>query len=283
VKFSDHGPSTQWAALKYQGAKFAEVWFKPADDPHGLLIRIPQESFQIPGIGEQLTLANLLMAVNIVPAEVASWHLGDVLHAGINGANPEFATPLAPPQVSHIEIHVRMVPAGEGADSAPNWHELEACWKTILGLEASVDTLRISMESLRNELQSAWSKPLTMEEKTYAPRADVAQWTKAKNRIHNVLPKMRDFIHRATWALGAPERKRLDEIHKTHIQPHVPFPEMADVRRQLEDLRKDRQVLSAFGKQIFQECRAMAAQIHGTLRALQQNAAAAAHKKKGAG
>src|SRR5262245_66009071 len=98
------------------------------------------------------------------------------------------------------------------------------------------------MDGQRAELEAAFKKPLTVEEKIHALQADVAQWGKAKNRIHFALPKVREFIHRATWALGLPERKRLEELFKSHIEPRVPFPEMDDVREQLEHLQKDRQV-----------------------------------------
>ncbi len=63
----------QWAALKYRGEKFAEVWFKPEGDPLALTFRIPAESFQLPGMAQLLTLENLLKAVAIAPEEVASW------------------------------------------------------------------------------------------------------------------------------------------------------------------------------------------------------------------
>jgi hypothetical protein len=137
------------------------------------------------------------------------------------------------------------------------------------------------MESLVNELQSAWNRQLTMEEKTYAARADVAQWNKAKGRVHIALPKMRDFIHRATWMIGAPERKRLEDIYKSHVQAHVPFADVDAVLRQLEDLRKDRQVLESFGRSTYQQCRNIAAEIQGAYAAAQRSAVANARRKKG--
>src|SRR5215510_11616375 len=127
------------------------------------------------------------------------------------------------------ESHPAAVDPVEGAgDKVPEvvWQDLEARWNSILGLEASIDRLRISMESLRSELESSRGRQLKSEEKFYALNADVAQWNKAKSRAHHALPKMREFIHRAVWALGAPERKKLDELFKTCIEPRVPCPEM---------------------------------------------------------
>ena len=94
--------------------------------------------------------------------------------------------------------------------------------------------------------------------------------------------KVREFIHRSTWATGAPERKELEELLKTHVRPRVPFPRVDQVVDQLENLLKDRQVLSAQGVSVYQECKSVAAEVQGTLRTLQGNAAANATKKRGA-
>lgn len=163
------------------------------------------------------------------------------------------------------------------------WQALEAVWTTILGLETSIDTLRMSLDSVRSEMEAAFRKSLNVEEKVHALQADVAQWTKAKNRVHYALPKVREFIHRATWAQATPERKKLEEIVRTHIQPRVPLPEMDDVRDQLGHLQKDRQVLFAQGTSVNQECRAILADIQRAVSALQRNAADRARQKRSAG
>ena len=131
-------------------------------------------------------------------------------------------------------------------------------------------------------METAVRASLTADEKVHALNADVAQWTKAKSRVHYALPKVKEFIHRATWALGTPERKKLEELFKDHVQPQVPFPEMDKVPEQLEFLLKDRQILSAHGVAVSQECASIAAEIQGVLRTLQSNAAANARKKMSA-
>ena len=57
---------------------------------------------------------------------------------------------------------------------------------------------------------------------------------------------------------------------------------MNRVLQQLENLQKDRQVLSAHGMTVYHECKSIAAHVQGALRTLQSNAAANARKKKGA-
>ncbi len=300
MSFSEQPPSKQWLPLKRGEKKLAEVWFKPEGEPFGLTFRIPRESFPILGMGQQLTLERLLKAVAIVPEEVESWHQGDVSHAGMNGANPELRHPLPPPpqHFTQMEIHVRLYPppapqaaapapeaAAPNESSAPEipldrWQEIEARWKALLVLEVAIDTVRISMEGLLAEMEGALTRSLTMEEKVHAPRADVAQWSKAKDRIRFALPKMKDFIHRATWIAGSPERKRLEELYKDHIEPHVPFPQMHEVLKQLDDLIKDRQVLSSQGQTVYNSCKGVSTDFQVSARTLHSNAAANARKKK---
>ena len=162
------------------------------------------------------------------------------------------------------------------------WQALEACWKTILGLETSIDTLRVSMDGLRAELEAAFKKSLAVEEKIHALQVDVVQWNKAKTRIHYALPKVRDYIHRAIWASGAPERKRLEEILEKHIAPRIPLPEIDQVHEQLGHLQKDRQVLFGLGNSVYQEGRGILAEVQRALSTLQRNAADRARQKRSA-
>ena len=293
MNFSEQPPSKQWAALKYRGEKFAEVWFKPDGQPLDLAFRIPQESFHIPGIGELLTAENLLKAVGVAAQEVESWRREGASCSGTGESDSELRNPLpAPPQgVTHLNLYVHLKPPPQAVAPAEGrepevpeakWHDLEARWKAVLELEASMDTLRISMESLRAEMEAASRRTLTPDEKVHALNADVAQWNKAKSRVHYALPKVREFIHRSTWVTGAPERKRLEELFKSHIRPRVPFPQMDKTAEQLENLLKDWQVLSAHGVTVHQECKSVAADVQGALRTLQSNAAANAVKQRGA-
>jgi len=269
VNFSEHPPSKQWAALKFRGEPFAEVWFKPEGEPFALTFRIPRTSFDIPGIDQLLTAENLLKGVGIAPEEVESWW-----HEG--GDETELGQPLPPPpqDAPYLNLHVSLNPPSEPEITETRWQELESRWNAILGLEASIDTLRMSMETLRGELEGASRRTLAAEEKVNALNADVAQWNKAKSRVHHAVPKLRDAIHRSTWAAGTPERKRLEELFKDHVGPRIPFPEVDQVLDQLENLLKDRQVLSSISMSAYQECKAVAADVQGALRTLQSNAAA---------
>lgn len=162
------------------------------------------------------------------------------------------------------------------------WQTLQARWRAILGVEASIETMRLSLESVRGEMENAFRKQLNVEEKVHALQSDVAQWNKAKSRVHYALPKVREFIHRATWAPGIPERKRMEVIVKEHIEPQIPFPELDKVSDQLDFLQKDRQVLSTSGHSLHQECRGIIAEIQRALSSLQRNAVTRARAQRDA-
>jgi uncharacterized protein YoxC len=242
---------------------------------------------------QRLTTENLLKAVALATEEVESWCQGGVSHSALNGSSSQLRNPLAPPpqDVSHLDIYVRLKPSPQAVVrnescereiASAKWQDLEARWKAIWGLEATMDTLRISMEGVRAEMEGLLKRMLTTEEKLHALAADVAQWNKAKTRVHYALPKAKEFIHRATWAKGTPERKRLDELFKNASGAHLSLPQMDEMMEELEILRKDRQVLSAQGVTVYQECKTISADIQEALRRLQSNAATRAWKKRGA-
>lgn len=173
-------------------------------------------------------------------------------------------------------------PSSEPEVAPEKWQALEARWKSILALETGIESMRLRMEGVRSQMESAFRQGLQVDEKVHGLQADVLQWNKAKNRVHHALPKVKEFVHRATWALGVPERKKLAEVFETFIGPQVPFPELDKVPEQLDGLLKDRQVLSAQGAAVDQECRLILAEIQRALRTLQTNAAARAREKRDA-
>jgi hypothetical protein len=273
--------------LKYHGERIAEAWFKPEGEPFALTFRIPLRSFQIADIRQRLTAENLLKAVGIAIEEVDSWHHGS------DESLSELGQPLPPPphDEAYFHVHVRLkapalaVAQGAGGESeipAEKWQEAEARWNAILGVEATMDTLRISMESLRSEMDAASKHTLATEDKQHAVSADMAQWTKVKSRLVYALPKLREFIHRATWALGTPERKKLEEFFKNTDRSQVALAELEDVQKQLDALLKERQVLSTLGATVYQDGKRMTGEVQGALRTLRSNSAANAQKKKNA-
>jgi len=294
VNFSEQPVSTRWTALTHQGKKLAEVWFKPEGEPFVLAFRVPQSSFQNPHVSQLLTLESLLKAVGIAREEVESWRLGSVCHDGQSGANPELKQPLPGPApgVARLEVYVCIrqplqvvAPEETPQTKIPSTKEQDTVtrWSAILGLEASIDGLRMAVEGVRAELESAWKKPLSPEERLHALRADVHQWTKAKARVPFTLPKVREFVHRATWVIGTPERKKLGELFKNLLEQNIPLPEMDRLPNELENLLKDLQILSSQGNAVYQECKNVSAEMQGALTRLKNNASTSACRNRNAG
>jgi hypothetical protein len=288
VNFSERPSSTDWAALNYKGQTIAEVWFKPEGNPHGLTFRLPRKTFQIPEMARLLTVENLLKTVGIARAEVESWEQEGQSHSD----SADLARPLTQPEeeIPHLEIHVRLkapvqeIAAQESDEStipAATWQKLEARWYAILNFESTMDSMRISMEGLRAEMEAASTKMLNTEEKLHASNADVLQWNQAKSRVIFSLPKARDYIHRSIWAKGVPERKELEDLFKRDAdRSQISAAQLEKVQRQLEGLLKDRQVLSGQGTTVYNECKRILSEVQGTLRTLQSNAATNALNKR---
>jgi hypothetical protein len=286
VEFAERAPSDDWTALSLAGEEIAEAWFKPEGEASTLLVRVPRSRFETEDITQLLTLEDLLRAAAIPSACVDLWQVGEESHLGLGGANPELKRLLPPPSAdaTHLTIRIRLKGAsGEGTEgdiSPEQWQALEAKWKAILGVEASIEGLRHGLDSLRVEMESEFRKSLNVEHKVHALQADVANWTRAKSRVHYALPKAREFIHRAVWALGVPERKRLEEVHRAHIEPRIPFAGLDQVRVELDHLQKDRQVLASVGAAVSQECRGILSEIRQSLSTLQRNAVENSRRKR---
>jgi uncharacterized protein YoxC len=268
-----------WVTLTHNGEAIAEAWSMPEGGRDTLVFLVPRERL------EQVTIETLLIAAQVSKDDVESWRLGegsDGTHFGLNQP-----LPLPSSDDTHLTVYVTLKsPVAVGGEekivTPEQWQAIEALWKTILGLEAAIDASRLGMDGLRSEMESSLKKQLSVDEKTNALQNDVTQWSKAKTRIQHALPKLREFVHRATFALAAPERKRFDDIVKNHLEPRIPFPEVDRLREQLEHLQKDRQVLLAQGNAVNHECRGIISEVQRALNSLQRNAADRAAKKRSA-
>ncbi|MBY0229151.1 MAG: hypothetical protein K2W96_07740 [Gemmataceae bacterium] len=272
MNFAELPPSTRWAALKHAGEAIAEVWFKPEGEPHALLFRIPRSAFD--RLGPRLTAAALLKAVGLAPGEVDSWQHDGPPTGGLGD-------PLPLPEGERLTLAVALKPLPPDP-LADRWQALRARWEAILGMEAGVETIRIGMEGLRSEMEGEASRGLTTDEKLNALNADVLAWNKLQSRLRHAIPKAKEFIHRATWAAGAQDRKDIEEVVEKHVKPGVPFDGMDRFSDQLDALLKDRQLLSAQGVTVQQECRSLLSEVQGALRTVQAGAARNAQQKRGA-
>jgi hypothetical protein len=286
VSVSESLLSTEWVTLTHQGEEVAEAWVMPEGDGSTAVFLVPRTRLEVAGATDRVSVETLLAAARLSMDDVESWRLGD-------GADPGLSQPLPPPPADddQLTVYVRLKPPTRAADDnsvvpeipLETWQALDSVWKAILGLEASIDSARLSVDALRGEMDSAFRRSLNVDEKNNALQADVSQWTKAKSRLHHAIPKAREFVHRATFALAVAERKRLGELVRTHIEPRVPFAGVDQVREQLEHLQKERQVLFSQGNTVSQDCRGLLDEVQRAVRALQQNAANRARQKRSEG
>jgi hypothetical protein len=211
------------------------------------------------------------------PSEVIA-----ALSAGDTG-DSEAETP-RPPTETVATLPTEQSETQSGVSPVPEatWQQLQLHWKAILGIEASIETVRRSTANLVNELETLLQASLTIEERTDATRMDITSWERAKKRIPFSLPKLNDFIHRAVWAATAPESKQLETLYKEHIEPQIPFPNVANALNDLEALQKTRQTLLAVGHAAYQEGKAISAEAQGALQTLKNNAATNARNRRNA-
>ncbi len=286
-------PSDDWVAVDHLWDDVAEAWFRSDGGRPTFRFRVHRDRFGPPDTGPPLTLGALLNATSIPVDEVEGWRTGGDPQSGGIEAPPDPGHPLPPPVGEpYLTVYVRLKPptqsdshdeAGGLEILAEQWQALDALWKAILGLEAGIDAARLGLDGLRAEMEAAFRRPLAAEEKLHALQSDVAQWTRAKSRLHHSLPKAREFVHRATWATATPERQQLGDFIRAYVEPRIPPPQLDRARERLEHLQKDRQVLAAQGNAVANECRGILAEVQRALGTLQRNAADRARQKRNAG
>src|SRR5262245_23472446 len=148
------------------GEEIAEALFMLEGGRLTVVFLVPQNRLETADASQQVTLETLLRAATIPNDEVESWRLGDGSLSGVGGDDPGLSYPLPtpPPDETHLTVQVHLKPptqaasneSGEQEIPLEKWQALEALWKGILGLEASIDTSRLGMDSLRSEMEAAF-------------------------------------------------------------------------------------------------------------------------------
>ncbi len=106
--FAGRPPSQSWERISLPDCpqNYVWVWFKPATAPHGLLLKIPDETYRDhPELAAQWTMRKLLQAAGIEPVSVSAWLLNGVSFPGMNGLSPYLDAPL-PPAVAGVGLDV---------------------------------------------------------------------------------------------------------------------------------------------------------------------------------
>jgi hypothetical protein len=120
--FSGRAPSQAWEQIALADVPGAIVWawFKPPAVPHGLMLHVPDEAYQVHPQPKRLTLRNLLQAAGVDADGVALWQLGGFTYDMLQGAAPLLDQPIPRP-VPGVDPTIVVYLHAAPALPAPAW------------------------------------------------------------------------------------------------------------------------------------------------------------------
>lgn len=120
MSFAVRPPSQTWEAVPVAEppGHFVWAWFRPANLPHGVVLRVPDEVLRDESLRGKLTIRGLLQAAGVDPARVSLWYLYGVPYETHGGTAPALDEAIAaPPAGADPSIVVCVDP--RPAESAP--------------------------------------------------------------------------------------------------------------------------------------------------------------------
>jgi hypothetical protein len=98
-RFARRPPSQAWEAVSAadRPPNTAWAWFKPPAVPHGLILRIAPEAFQLAVPATLWTMRQLLLGVDVDPACVIMWQVNGAAFPAAGGTNPLLDLPVPAP------------------------------------------------------------------------------------------------------------------------------------------------------------------------------------------
>ncbi len=249
--FAQRAPSTQWELLSFAAApqSVVWVWFKPEIAPHGLLFRIPDETFQSSPDRQFLSMRTLLHAAGIDPTIVESWQYVGLLYDAQRGANPALDQLLAEPPVDadpHIIVRLATSPTQSAPVTAPGvqgalqlLEAIEADWNASLKLEQQLTVRRKELAMMLNRI-NALNRDLTPEERLHGDRLDQNAWQAARRWLRDVAAQLSRYIkeHDIGDASGAGKRQWFENTYEQFIAPRREFAGIEQVQRDYEAYRR---------------------------------------------
>lgn len=255
TNFADRPASQAWEQVSLPGMPGYAVWawFKPAQFPQDVVLRIPDQTWH--ACGGRLTMRQLLGAVQITAEEVQLWMVQGLTFDPQGGANPLLDQPVPPP-VSWLDnsITVRVdgrmpamaapaLPGPAAASTTTRSDQLlaamDADWNSILQFETTLGQVRKQLNTLQGRLQSL-NRDLSPDERLAADSNDVKDWQDARRFLRdasaNVSRYIRDHDIGVTSAAG--QRTRFEEIHQRYVVPRKPFEGLEAVQHDFEVYRK---------------------------------------------
>ncbi len=267
TQFAARIPSSSWEGFPLQDAPQCLVWawFKPPHMPSGLILTIPDETFQGIPHPDLLTMRKLLQAAGIDPHGVAMWSMYGVGYDSMLGTSPLLNQPIpaptpgvdrnivvyihppvmAPPPVS-LPPAMPMNPAAVTQPAAnTELHErIGTDWNASIQLEKEMDSLRKQLAGMSSKL-NALNRDLTPEESRQADRQDHDDWRDARRWLRDASSKLSRFIKECdvgdTVYVG--KKKWFEQIYEQVVIPRQPMNGLDQVRHEFETHRKNLQTL----------------------------------------
>lgn len=261
TQFAARYPSSTWECFPLVGAPqcFVWAWFKPNHVPQGLVLSIPDETFQAYANSSGLTLRALLTSIGLDPICVAMWVAYGVGHDAQGGSSPMLDQPIPPPPPGvdrsiAVYIHPPVVVQAPVANimsaqavptsAAELYERIGTDWNSCLQLEKELDSMRKQLSAMAGKLNSL-NRDLTPEETLHAARQDQDDWKDARRWLRDAAGKLSRFIKECdvgdTVYVG--KKKWFIQIYQQVIIPRAPHPGLEQVRQEFEAHRKTLQTL----------------------------------------
>lgn len=276
-QFAARPPSMSWEAIPLADAPqcFVWVWFKPPQMPFGLVLTIPDETFQA-NLPQVLTVRNVLRSVGLDPAWVAMWTLYGAVFDPQQGANPILDQAIPPPMPGvdrniFVGLHAaasspfglagyppqigtaipfvgqalpaQVTPTVTG-NSAVMLERISSEWHACLHLEKELETLRKQLGNMATKLSSL-NRDLTPEESLHSTREDRDDWQDARRWLREAASRVSRFIKEMDVGETTYSGKKqwFESIYEQHVVPRQPFNGIEQAQQDFEAHRKTLQTL----------------------------------------
>ncbi|WP_437187372.1 hypothetical protein SH668x_000764 [Planctomicrobium sp. SH668] len=275
--FLQRAPSQSWEQIPISWIPGCYVWgwFKPAQSPTDVILRIPEELFAV--LAPQLTMRGVISLAGLTPQEVHFWSLNGMhfeSHGGMNplldqllpppvnwadsgitiralvpGMQPYFSATAMPQQSMGMQFSTGPVNQKTTAmtpDAERALASMAADWDAIQVMETQLTQLRKQLNSAQGRLQSL-NRDLSSDERSAADSNDVKNWQDARRFLRDAAGHtsryIREFDVGSTSTAGV--RSRFEEIYKKYVAPKVAFEGITTTQHEFEAYRKSVQSLLA--------------------------------------
>jgi hypothetical protein len=261
MPFADRPPSSAWEQVLFadEPQTWFWAWFKPAGAPHGLVVRIPEETYRNPARRLALTLRRVLAAAGVAPQSVAMWSLYGAAFDAQQGANPALDYPIPEPGMAadpslHIFLHTFPAPLAAPASMAPAvaaggaagdvFARMDAEWNLSLQLEQQLAAAAKQLNATLLRINSL-NRDLSSEEGRSADQLDKKEWQDARRYLRDVAARVSRFLkdHHIGMTSTAGKRGSYEAIYEQYVVPKRQFDGLVQAERDFEQYRKTMQTL----------------------------------------